>query len=623
MLFKTSQAQRVPFAWFVVLCALSAAAFFPIAEVAFTLPKILGFSLLSLCGVIWVLGSNAASSLSLLPRRMTGWFLLLFFVAVVATALRSQAPLMSLFGAAPRVEGVLTYALYGCLFCIVFCLARKPAGDTALLQAILSSNALLVVYGFLQFFGTDPLAMFWADQSFLGRTFSFAGQPNAFALFIVLTFPLVAYNAVCAKKTDERRFLLLLLSMNLVVLFTTASRGGLVGLLAGTVCLLAVENPLRRRMVTLAREARLLLLAGCLGLLIIGSSAFADRFMQESSARSTNARMFLWQDTIALLYEHPLGIGPEILGVMYPQYKSAELLGLEPLRAGVDRAHNKPLDLLVIAGPAGLLAYYAAVISAVVLAVRFRKKQQSLLPLAAGLVSAQVALLFAFDTILTAAFTWIFLGWMLGLAWSDRRDTPASAAGTLLSIVLGLIALCTTALALQWSTQRMVLERAEAAFAVGSVSTAAGLYVQAVHIAPWDRASILRAAESYLHVAESLPAGAQRNGMLDMARQMLDRNERLTGDIDGMTSLLRAWHAALLPDAASLDRFAQEAKNRMPTTVDTYRILAHSYQRIGDTAQARQIEQQLIDLLPAHWQDSTGAARVLWKDNPWLQELLN
>jgi hypothetical protein len=87
-----------------------------------------------------------------------------------------------------------------------------------------------------------------------------------------------------------------------------------------------------------------------------------------------------------------------------------------------------------------------------------------------------------------------------------------------------------------------------------------------------------------------------------------------------MVVLLRAWRSALIPDVLSLRQFAEEARVRMPTTVDTYRVLIHSFQLVGDTVAARQAEKQLRDILPEYWQERDGRARLLWKENPWLQE---
>jgi O-antigen ligase len=628
MLFKTSQVAGREHAaephWFAIAVLTASAAFLPIPEMAFTLPKLLAFAAVGFLGLLWVLITGRGGVLSLLLQRIPGIVILLFFVAVIVGTFRSVAPVTSLFGASPRLEGLMTFAVYASLFCIALCLAQDRAGGNALLHAFIASNTLLVAYGFLQFFGADLLAPLWADQNFLGRTFSLAGQPNALAAFILLTLPLVLHFAAASTHAEERRFLLILSAMNFVVLLTTSSRSGAIGIGVLLVCLGIYDDAIRKKVLRCSTTAKWMLAIGGVVLLLFGSLSFGQRFLREPASRSSSARMVIWNDAVNVLRDHPLGIGPDTLGLVYPRYKSAELLALEPLSAGVDRAHNFPLDLLLAVGPIGAAAYLAAVLLLLLQAVRARKKTPLLVVLGSALLAVHVAMFFSFQSILTAALTWLLMGWILGLLWKkDAATQKVSWAGMTAIGALSITCILTVLVCIQWTAQRTTLQQAEAAFAQGDIGRAVDRYVYAVRTFPFDRAVLVRSSETYLLSAESVPAGPARDGLLSMADAELARLQHLSGGQDGMAVLLGVWRAALTPDAAELKRLAAIARRRMPTTVDTYRILAHSYGLIGDTANARLAEQDLVTLLPQHWEDREGVARILWKENPWLIDFLD
>ncbi|MDD3896793.1 MAG: O-antigen ligase family protein [Candidatus Peribacteraceae bacterium] len=625
---KTSQV-RHPGLPLALLCGivLGSVAFFPLHDAGFTLPKLLLFSAVAAGGMLWLALSPHVQALRVLTGTLAGKLLLAFFGVVLLSLLWSVAPVMSVLGTPPRFEGVLTHIVWLALALTGIGFVQSKRGEGQMLQAVIASNALIVLYGFVQFFLLDPLQPFWGDGTFLGRTFSLAGQPNVLGGFIVLTFPLLLTVALARKEgRSERQFLLALCTFNLAVLITTVSRSALLGLGAAFLFLLAFVPGVLQAYRKAKGAAMLLLGLVCFLLLLLVFIAFSQRFTAEGQGRSMRARSIIWSDTFSLILDHPQGIGLETLGIVYPQYRSASLLGVESLQAQVDRAHNKPLDLLASLGPLGLLTYYGLIVSLLALAVRGGRQKSDVHSgaLGAGIFGYSITLLCGFEHALTGAFFWLLIGWLLGCAWKARKRKAAPRLLALRGavLVLGFACICAGSIFTLWSLQRWRMQQAEEFFARGELVQSLALYEQAADIFPLDRTLLLRTAETALLAAEQAQSDVERSVFMSIAGSKLEALVVLTGGRDSYAFLLLAWRTALIPDVPLLRQLADEAKQRMPTTVDAYRILTHSFQLVGDTAAARQVQRELRELLPVFWRDRQGEARILWKENPWLADYM-
>ncbi len=623
---KTSQV-RLPGLPLTLLCGivLGSVAFFPLHDAGFTLPKLLLFAIVAAGGMLWLAFSSHIQALRVLTGTLAGKLLLAFFAVVLLSVFWSVAPVMSVLGTPPRFEGVLTHIVWLALALTGIGFAQSKRGEDQMLQAVIASNALIVLYGFLQFLSLDPLRLLWNNGTFLGRTFSLAGQPNVLGGFIVLTFPLLLAVALARKEgTSERQFLLGLCALNLAVLITTVSRSGLLGMGAALLFMLAFVPSLLQACRKAKGVTMLLLGLACFLLLLLVFIAFSQRFTAEEQGRSARARSIIWSDTFSLVLDRPQGIGLETFGIVYPQYRSASLLGVEPLQAQVDRAHSKPLDLLASLGPLGLLTYYGLIASLLALAVRGRRQKSNVHSgaLGAGIFGYSITLLCGFEHALTGAFFWLLIGWLLGCAWKARKRKAASGFLALRGavLVLGFACICAGSIFTLWSLQRWRMQQAEELFARGELVQPLALYEQAADIFPLDRTLLVRAAETALLAAEHANTAAERSVFMGIAGRKLQALTALTNGRDGYAFLLLAWRMALMPDVPLLRELADEAKQRMPTTVDTYRILTHSFQLVGDTTAARQVQRELREILPEFWQDRQEEARILWKENPWLED---
>jgi len=608
-----------------VAATLAIVAVVPFTEMGFSLGKLLLAAFLGIVGACWMLWSGRSAALRALWCIAAGWWLIAFMAVVLCSFAWSVAPVWSFFGSSPRLGGIVTFGVLWSVCVIAVSLAADRSGDQALLGTVVMTNVVLTVYGFLQFLAIDPLAPLWANEGFLGRTFSLIGQPNTFGASIVLTAPILLHAAAAATKRRDRLFLLLLCALNAVVLVTTASRSAMVGCAVALVVLWATDRGLRRACARCSRLGLLFLGSAAFLLLLLAFLTFGQRFAAEPAERSSSARLLIWKDAITLLSARPQGIGLETLGMLFPQVKSREFLSLEPLRAGVDRAHNLPLDTLLALGPAGLIASAGFLVSLLIAACRNRHSNAVLSGLAAGIAGYAAALLFGFESVGTALLFWMMAGWVIGASWRAKHHRIAGHAffPATIAVLLALFSLLGLGVSLQWSVQQWRAAQAEHSFANGDLGEAVGGYMRAVDTFPFDRVVLVRAAETALFAGEHADDPAVKEVMLAIAGRLLSTLEDFTAEQDGMVPLLRAWHAAISGDAPSLKSYAERAVLLMPTTVDTYRIAAHSYRLVGDSVAARKADRELRALLPPYWEDREGRARILWKENPWLVELLD
>lgn len=622
MFNKTSQIRH---SWLLIVLfsglALGSVAFFPMSGMSFALPKLFVFAVTATIGTCWFALSSDIQAMRIFTRTVTGRFLLGFFVIVLLSLAWSVSPMLSFLGTPPRLEGILTHVIWFAFVLIGIGIAQSKQGEKGLLQTIIVSNLLLILYGFFQFLSLDPFRGIWAEGTFLGRTFSLAGQPNVLGAFIVLTFPIILFSALSKKEgKEERHFLILLCALNLIVLITTVSRSSLLGLGGAILFLLAFAPGVLHACKKVKGWTMLLLGLVLFVLLFTIFIAFSQRFSLETQDRSMRARSIIWSDTISIILDHPQGIGLETMGIVYPQYKSARLLEVESLQTNIDRAHSKPLDILVSLGPLGLLAYYGFLISLLIFSAKQKKSYEYISALGAGIFGYSVALLFGFEHVLTSAFFWIIVGWILGVSWRSKKRKAATYVLTMRSIVilLSFACACSAIVFALWSLQRLQMYQAEQFFLKGATILSLGKYEDAANAFPFDRTLLVRSAETALFAAEQ--ERIDRGVFLAIAGEKLSDLATLTQEQDGMIWLLLSWRVALIADVPLLKELAKEAQERMPYTVDTYRILTHSFQLVGDTLAAGKTKQSLRDILPDFWQDKEGRARILWKENPWLQE---
>lgn len=626
MIIKSSQYQYVIFSTlFFVSIILAAIAVAPLQGVAFTLPKVLLYSFAATVGTLWLILRDDLKACDVLRTHWFGRFFLLFIIVSVLSLGWSVMPVVSLLGSAPRFSGLLFTMVCMALAVCTMNLSQHPRGLRTTVQALIIANALVVTYGLLQLGGADPFDMYWDKEAFLGRIFSSVGQPNSLGAYLVLTLPFVLFRAL--ENAPNRRRYGVLFACNIVVLLGTASRAALAGLLVSGIAFVNLAPTLIQSQISaMAKPHKVIAAAMLLVLIFFGGASFAKRFsLITEQGRSWGTRQIVWFDAIDMIRDRPVGYGFESMGTVYPRYMSPQLHYTESLTATVDRAHNMPIDLLLTVGPLGLLCFYAFLMSLLFAAYKFRRQRAGIFAGALGLLGYSVTMMVGFETIMTQATFWMIAGLVMGLIW--QADTRHSSARSLwpvraLACVMCCVSVMSSVVYLQWTAQRVEMDKANRAFYSGQLTYALQRYYNASKLFTLDRVLLARFAETALISLEYASTDEARDVLHAASKQSLDLFDDMTQGQDGTVALFRSWEAALRGAADEVDSQIILAKSLMPNTVDTYRIAARSYSILGDKSAAQDAHAELIELLPPYWKDqSSEAGRILWKENPWMEEL--
>lgn len=268
-------------------------------------------------------------------------------------------PHRSFWGTFERMEGLVTWLHLFAFLCIASAAFSRDAW-LRFFRLTVFAAALASIYGALQLLGLVSLTQ--AST----RVESTLGSPTFLGTYLVLTLCLSVFlwwndrARVFAKYAYGIAILL-----QAVALYGTATRGALLGAVAGSVAVGALVLLRGRGAVPVRR-----ILLGLVCVLALAATPFALRhtafvehspllsrfsqvsFQEYSSAR---ARLFVWHTAIEGFLKRPvLGWGQENFGFVFNHTGTEEFHTQE---LWFDRAHSVPLDWLVVAGALGLLAY--------------------------------------------------------------------------------------------------------------------------------------------------------------------------------------------------------------------------------------------------------------------------
>lgn len=222
------------------------------------------------------------------------------------------------------------------------------------------------LYGLIQAL-VPTLGVLWVDyvQAYMGRARGTFINRNHYAGFIEMVWPLALGFAMAQggwgqgysfKKilASERMNRQALLAMGIVVLLLSLlfsrSRGGITGALTGLLTFILL---VRAGGKGLSRYTWLMPI-GIVGLLVVYSMAIGigpivDRFLRLGAGDS---RLDFWRDSLAIIRDHPFGIGLRNYEKVFPIYNVSNLSSDKV----IDYAHNDYLQLLIEAGWIGFIA---------------------------------------------------------------------------------------------------------------------------------------------------------------------------------------------------------------------------------------------------------------------------
>src|SRR5438445_8595204 len=217
--------------------------------------------------------------------------------------------------------------------------------------------AVTAGYAVLQWLGRDPLPWIVDPRA---RPFATTGNPDFYGQYLAVA--LVAIVAALVLLPGVRRGtttagLVALGALAAVLVTVVATRGALIGIVAGGVVLAALwlrRNGLNRQ--TLLRLGAAAAAAVAVSVIIVVATPIGAR-LGGLVQGSFGDRVLLFGSAFAMWRDHPiLGVGPENLSVVYGAYRQIEVTDVLGRTFSQTSAHNFVLQAAATTGLIGLAA---------------------------------------------------------------------------------------------------------------------------------------------------------------------------------------------------------------------------------------------------------------------------
>jgi len=282
----------------------------------------------------------------------------------------------------------------------------------------LSATALVCVYGLFQLAG---MADIHQGSSRVDATF---GNAAYLAVYLLFATAVALWQGI-ESKGWIRYYLFGLALLSSVIIFTTATRGAVLGLAGGIALCSALwmfEAGKKQRVIAGSVLALLLVLMGAFFALketpFIKQDPTLSRIASISLADGST-RFTLWSMAMKGVAERPVtGWGHEGFNYVFQQYYTPDLYAQEPW---FDRAHNTYIDWLIAGGIPALVLFLALLVSAVMALYRKTATRPERILLIGALAAYAFQALFVFDNL----FSYLILATLLAVAHSvSGSDIP-------------------------------------------------------------------------------------------------------------------------------------------------------------------------------------------------------
>ncbi|MCR4428146.1 MAG: O-antigen ligase family protein [Caldiserica bacterium] len=332
----------------------------------------------------------------------------------------SLRPEVSFLGNYLRHEGFWTIANMILLFFIASSTYKTTAQVNRLLQVMLWSGLVTVIYGTLQFFGLDWIS--WASK---GRPFSTLGNPDFFPHFLIMLLPIALMKFLHAPKLELKLYLLAFIALLVFNVVVAQTRGSYVGL--------AISLPVLLFFISKKayRENRNWLIAfGAAFVLVLVYLVWkTDLIASILRVATVKSRFYIWLGGISIFFAYPfLGVGPDVLRIASPPFKDLRYSLIEPMN-NPDRMHNQYLDELIMRGAIGFLVYMWMLVSFFVTSFKTWKSsldsywKAMIAGIAVGVLAYLGQNIVAFGVIPTILYFWMLMA--LNTALSQMDLSPA------------------------------------------------------------------------------------------------------------------------------------------------------------------------------------------------------
>lgn len=344
----------------------------------------------------------------------------------------------SFFGSYERQEGVSSYFFYFLWSLLLFInlIAWKNVGGKLsslsykIKRILVTANisaSVVAVYAILQILNIDFLN--WPEPPFItGRALSTLGQPNFLASFLLLTIPLAVYLTYSSRHFLLKSFFAFTVAFQVIGLFASASRGGLVALfLMGALFVIYLFFAFRFN-----KKLKIAIVVGVAAILFFGIAIFnviTPGRLQESfdlSVGSFAARINFFQASADAILQKPLlGYGLENSGEVFIKYYDNDWGIYADVSSNTDRAHNLVLDILLNVGFLGLILFslwYYSFFKLAFLNQQIKKQKKLILAITLGAFAYLISLMFSFAIVAAEVYFWLFFTILIVVNFNQNSE---------------------------------------------------------------------------------------------------------------------------------------------------------------------------------------------------------
>ncbi len=305
------------------------------------------------------------------------------FVSGLATFF-SINPYVSLAGTYKRYDGFVSTLVYVSLFyAVINFIPRRRLG--LLINFIIFSACIASIYGIFQHFGIELYNLHWSTSFGYGiRVASTFGHPAFFSAFLIMVIPLVLIKIFsCPPERLGRAGIEMIkaylcigiLALLLITFYYTKTRASFLGLIISNLFFFFLIG---KKALLVNKAKTIVTLAVLVGISLFyninDKTSVTGRFIQDIKPTllegdagfvpqlegSSRMRVFQYMTGLNIIRDYPvLGIGPDTLGIIYPQYLAKIYKEKEEHRyfKNQNRIHNDFLDVTISRGLLGLGVY--------------------------------------------------------------------------------------------------------------------------------------------------------------------------------------------------------------------------------------------------------------------------
>lgn len=286
-------------------------------------------------------------------------------------------PFRSFWSNYERMDGLINLLHLVAYFVVLISIMKNKLVWFYLANTALLANVYIATYSVMQLAGKAQV-----HQS-ATRLDASLGNSAYLAVYVLFMIFISAYLLflMWPKNKALSVWYIVMITANIIILYYTATRGAILGLIGGvllTCLLLVILRPgLTRKIAGAVIVFAILSVSGFYSIRntdFVQKSQVLSRFAEMSlSGGTAGSRMMIWKMSWQGFTERPvLGWGPENYSMVFSKYYDPGMYGQEPW---FDRSHNIFFDWLINAGVLGLLAYLSVYLSALYY-LWFRRKDE-------------------------------------------------------------------------------------------------------------------------------------------------------------------------------------------------------------------------------------------------------